>query len=147
MVYPAAVYLSYPTEYGTVYSKKELYGIANVCREKGLLLYLDGARLGYGLAIPDTDVTLADIAKVCEWRDKGRSSLRRGHRISQRKRPQMFYDLYSPTGWSAGEGKTAWRAVRCIVYGRYLYLDLQTGHPLRGRSARSLPTKGISFLC
>jgi threonine aldolase len=66
MVYPAAVYLSYPTEYGTVYSKKELYEIADVCREKGLLLYLDGARLGYGLAIPDTDVTLADIAKVCD---------------------------------------------------------------------------------
>lgn len=36
MVYPAAVYLSYPTEYGTVYSKKELYEIADVCREKGV---------------------------------------------------------------------------------------------------------------
>lgn len=66
MVYPAAVYLSYPTEYGAIYSKEELYAIAATCREKGLLLYLDGARLGYGLAVPDADATLTDIAAVCD---------------------------------------------------------------------------------
>ena len=55
--------LSQPTEYGTLYSKKELSDISAVCREYKLPLFLDGARLGYGLMSPETDVTLEDIAK------------------------------------------------------------------------------------
>ena len=66
MVYPAAVYISYPTEYGTLYSRKELEALSDVCREKGLFLYLDGARLGYGLAAKQADVTLSDIARFCD---------------------------------------------------------------------------------
>lgn len=63
MVFPGMVYLSHPTEYGTLYSKKELSDISAVCREYKLPLFLDGARLGYGLMSPETDVTLEDIAK------------------------------------------------------------------------------------
>ena len=66
MVFPAAVYISYPTEYGTLYSLGELEDLSAVCREKGLLLYLDGARLGYGLAARQSDVSLADIARLCD---------------------------------------------------------------------------------
>ncbi|MBQ3133646.1 MAG: aminotransferase class I/II-fold pyridoxal phosphate-dependent enzyme [Clostridia bacterium] len=66
MVFPGMVYISHPTEYGTLYSKQELTDLAEVCREFGMRLYLDGARLGYALASYETDVTLADIARLCD---------------------------------------------------------------------------------
>ena len=66
MVFPGMVYISHPTEYGTLYSKKELSDISAVCREYKLPLYLDGARLGYGLMSRETDVTLADVAELCD---------------------------------------------------------------------------------
>jgi threonine aldolase len=66
MVYPAMVYISHPTEYGTLYSKKELEDIKNVCQKYNMLLYMDGARLGYGLGAENTDVTLDVIAKNCD---------------------------------------------------------------------------------
>lgn len=62
MVFPGMVYISHPTEYGTLYSRDELKALHKVCSKYQLPLYLDGARLGYGLACPHTDVTLADIA-------------------------------------------------------------------------------------
>lgn len=63
---PKLVYISNPTEYGTLYSLKELEALSAVCREKGLYLFLDGARLGYGLMAAGYDVTLADIARLCD---------------------------------------------------------------------------------
>lgn len=66
MVAPGMVYLSQPTEYGTLYSLAELTAISNVCHEHHLPLYLDGARLAYALACGANDVTLPDIAKLCD---------------------------------------------------------------------------------
>ncbi len=66
MVFPGMVYISHPTEYGTLYSKRELEELSSVCHKYQLPLYMDGARLGYGLMSYDTDVTLADIAKYCD---------------------------------------------------------------------------------
>lgn len=66
MVFPGMVYISHPTENGTLYSKKELEDISAVCRKHNIYLYMDGARLGYGLMSKDTDVTLEDIAKLCD---------------------------------------------------------------------------------
>lgn len=66
MVFPGMVYLSHPTEYGTLYTKKELEDIAEVCHRYEMPLFLDGARLGYGLMSYDTDVTLPDIAQICD---------------------------------------------------------------------------------
>jgi len=66
MVLPAMVYLSHPTEYGTLYTKAELTAVAAVCRKYGIFLFLDGARLGYGLASDDSDLTLPDIAALCD---------------------------------------------------------------------------------
>ncbi len=66
MVFPGMVYISYPTEYGTLYTKKELEDIAGICRRYGIPLFLDGARLGYGLASRAADVTLKDIARLCD---------------------------------------------------------------------------------
>ena len=66
MVPPGMVYLSHPTEYGTLYTKAELEAIHQVCRQYQLRLYLDGARLGYGLMADGTDVTLEDLARLCD---------------------------------------------------------------------------------
>lgn len=66
MVYPGMVYVSHPTEFGTLYSKAELTAIANVCKNYNLPLYLDGARLGYGLMSDESDLTLEDIASLCD---------------------------------------------------------------------------------
>ena len=66
MVFPGMVYISHPTEYGTLYSRKELEELSAVCREYKMPLYLDGARLIYGIASTETDVTLQDIAKLCD---------------------------------------------------------------------------------
>ena len=66
MVFPGMVYISHPTEYGTLYSKKELEELSSVCRKYKLPLFLDGARLGYGLMSEETDVTLPMIAKYCD---------------------------------------------------------------------------------
>ena len=66
MTFPGMVYLSHPTEYGTLYTKAELSAIAGICRQYGLRLYLDGARLAYGLMSRETDLTLADIAQLCD---------------------------------------------------------------------------------
>ena len=66
MVAPGVAYLSHPTEYGTVYTLAELEALAAVCHDFGMRLFLDGARLGYGLAAAGADVTLADIARLCD---------------------------------------------------------------------------------
>ena len=66
MVTPGMLYISHPTELGTLYSFSELEAISRVCRKAGIPLYLDGARLGYGLAADGTDVTLKDVARLCD---------------------------------------------------------------------------------
>ena len=66
MVFPGMVYISHPTEYGTLYSKAELENLSQVCRRYALPLFLDGARLGYGLMSRETDLRLEDIARLCD---------------------------------------------------------------------------------
>lgn len=66
MVFPGMVYISHPTEFGTLYTLEELAALSNVCREANIPLYMDGARLGYALATDKTDVTLKDIARLCD---------------------------------------------------------------------------------
>lgn len=66
MVMPGMVYISHPTEYGTLYSRSELEEISHICRQYQIPLYLDGARLAYGLACPDNDLSLKDLASLCD---------------------------------------------------------------------------------
>lgn len=66
MVAPGMLYISFPTEYGTVYSLKELEDISAACHEAEIPLFIDGARLGYGLAAEGNDVTLKDIARLSD---------------------------------------------------------------------------------
>lgn len=65
-VQPKLVYISFPTENGTIYSKKELTDIYTVCKENDLILFIDGARLGYGLASDKNDLTLSELAERCD---------------------------------------------------------------------------------
>ena len=66
MVFPGMVYVSHPTEYGTLYSKDELTKISDICQSYDIPLFLDGARLGYGLMSMESDLTLPDIARLCD---------------------------------------------------------------------------------
>ena len=66
MVYPGMVYISFPTEYGTIYSLDELKAIKAICEEYEIPLFIDGARLGYGLASPAADVDLKTLASLCD---------------------------------------------------------------------------------
>lgn len=66
MANPKMVYLSFPTEYGTIYSRHELEEIYLLCRQYDLLLFIDGARLGYGLVSPEADIDLPGLAQLCD---------------------------------------------------------------------------------
>ena len=66
MVFPGMVYISFPTEYGTLYSKAELKAVKTVCEAYKLPLFVDGARLGYGLMSPDCDITLQELSGLCD---------------------------------------------------------------------------------
>lgn len=66
MVYPGMVYISHPTEYGTLYKKNELKDIYKVCKKYKIPLYIDGARLGYGLVSKESDMTIKEFAKLCD---------------------------------------------------------------------------------
>ena len=66
MVIPGAVYISYPTEYGTLYTKDELSKISNICRKFDISLFIDGARMGYGIVAKGADITLEYLAQCCD---------------------------------------------------------------------------------
>ena len=66
MVMPGLVYISQPTEFGTLYSLEELTKISEICHRRNVPLYVDGARLAYALACPQNDVTLPDLARLCD---------------------------------------------------------------------------------
>lgn len=66
IVQPGMVYLSQPTETGLLYTRTELEGFRAVCDRYGMYLYIDGARCGYGLAAPENDVDLTDLARLTD---------------------------------------------------------------------------------
>lgn len=66
MVIPGMVYISYPTEFGTLYTKEELTAIYSTCQEYHIPLFIDGARLGYGLMSPASDLTLPELSHLCD---------------------------------------------------------------------------------
>lgn len=66
MVQPKLVYISNPTEIGSIYNKEELTTLSETCRKNNLILYLDGARLGYALCAEDNDLDLPMLAELCD---------------------------------------------------------------------------------
>lgn len=113
MVFPGMVYISHPTEYGTLYTKGELAELADICLEYHIPLYLDGARLGYALAA-DTDVTLKDVADYCDVFYIGGTKVGAlcGEAVGFHKRdvPAHFLTRIKQRR-SAGKGQTAWNPV------------------------------------
>lgn len=65
-VQPGMVYISHPTEYGALYTRAELEALHEVCRQHGIPLFVDGARLGYGLTSDGTDLALPDLARLAD---------------------------------------------------------------------------------
>ena len=66
MVYPGMVYITFPSELGTLYTKKEIGDIYTICQNYNIPLYIDGARLGYGLMANGCDITLEWLCKHCD---------------------------------------------------------------------------------
>ncbi len=66
MVFPGMVYISFPTEYGTLYTKEELTQLSAVCQKHKIPFYIDGARLGYGLCAPGNDVSIQFLSSICD---------------------------------------------------------------------------------
>ena len=66
MVRPGAVYLTHPTEYGTLYTRSQIERVRALCDRYEMKLYVDGARLGYALGCPENDLTLSDLARLCD---------------------------------------------------------------------------------
>ena len=109
MVRPGAVYISHPTEYGTLYTKSELQDLRRVCDEYDSPLYLDGARLGYALAAPDTNVTLHDLCELCDVFYIGGTKVGAlcGEAVvfARRKSPKHFLSIIKQHGALVAKGR------------------------------------------
>ncbi|MDR0625334.1 MAG: aminotransferase class I/II-fold pyridoxal phosphate-dependent enzyme [Holosporales bacterium] len=66
LVHPKLVYITHPTEYGTLYTKAELKAISDVCKKRGLYLFVDGARLGYGMTAKGSDFDIKFLTECCD---------------------------------------------------------------------------------
>ena len=109
MVRPGAVYISHPTEYGTLYTKEELVALRGVCDQYDIPLFMDGARLGYGLAAPDADLTLHDLCELCDVFYIGGTKVGAlcGEAVvfSRRKAPKHFLSIIKQHGALVAKGR------------------------------------------
>ncbi|MBO5512715.1 MAG: aminotransferase class I/II-fold pyridoxal phosphate-dependent enzyme [Clostridia bacterium] len=109
MVRPGAVYISHPTEYGTLYTKEELTALRRVCDEYEIPLFMDGARLGYGLAAPDADLTLHDLCDLCDVFYIGGTKVGAlcGEAVvfARRKAPRHFLSIIKQHGALVAKGR------------------------------------------
>ena len=109
MVRPGAVYISHPTEYGTLYKKEELSALRAVCDAYEIPLFMDGARLGYGLAAPDSDLTLHDLCDLCDVFYIGGTKVGAlcGEAVvfARRKAPKHFLSIVKQHGALVAKGR------------------------------------------
>ena len=109
MVFPGMVYISHPTEYGTLYTKEELASLSQICRNYDIPLYLDGARLITGLACPENELELSDIARLCDVFYIGgtKAGLLCGEAVvfSGKKAPAHFLTLVKQHGALLAKGR------------------------------------------
>lgn len=105
MVHPGMVYLSHPTEYGTLYSKAELTAIAQVCRHYQIPLFLDGARLGYGLASPESDLDLQAIAELTDVFYIGGTKMGAFLVFTKNNQPKHFTSIVKQHGALLAKGR------------------------------------------
>ncbi len=109
MVTPGMVYISHPTEYGTLYTKQELTELRAICDKFGMTLFLDGARLGYALMSRDSDLELKDIASLCDVFYIGGTKVGAlcGEAVvfAKGKTPEKFYTLTKQHGAMTAKGR------------------------------------------
>lgn len=128
MVSAGMVYISHPTEYGTLYSKDELTQLANVCQTFDIPLFLDGARLAYALAVPDNEVDLATIANLCDIFYFGgtKAGLMFGEAVvfsNPKFTPKHFYTLTKQQGALLAKGY--WLGIQFdTLFSNDLYLNI-----------------------
>ena len=111
-VQPKMVYISNPTEMGTLYTRAELELLAGVCRKNGLYLYMDGARLGYGLSAAGNELDLKTIAGLCDVFYIGGTKVGalfgEAVVIANPGLKEDFRYIMKRKGCAAGKGETFW---------------------------------------
>ncbi len=125
MVRPGLVYLTHPTEYGTLYTKAQMRRVRALCDAYGMKLYVDGARLGYALGCPENDLSLSDLAVLCDAFSIGGTKLGLlcGEAVVfSREAPKMLLSQIKRHGGLLARG-----AVRCVLYRRAVRIDRQRG--------------------
>ena len=122
MVSPKLVYISDTTEIGTVYTKAELTALRHCCDEHGLLLFLDGARLGSALTSPESDLTLADLAALTDVFTIGgtKNGALFGEAVVHDGPLRPLPLAHQAAGRYAGQGPAAGRTVPGAAEGRSL---------------------------
>ncbi|HFI0977854.1 TPA: low specificity L-threonine aldolase [Streptococcus suis] len=127
MVHPGMVYISHPTEYGTLYSKSELEELSQVCRTHSIPLFLDGARLGYGLAARETDLDLQTIAELTDVFYIGGTKLGAllGEALvfTKNNQPKNFVSIVKHHGTLLAKGRVTGVQFDCL-FTDDLYLEL-----------------------
>lgn len=149
MVFPGMVYISHPTEYGTLYSKSELAEIAAVTGKYNIPLYLDGARLGYALAAEENDVSLEDLARLCDVFYIGGTKVGAlcGEAVvfKKGKAPKYFMTIVKQNGAMLAKGRILGVQFDALFTGG-LYYTLGERAMERARQLKALfKEKGYSF--
>ena len=148
MVFPGMVYISHPTEYGTLYSRSELEQLSQVCRQFEIPLFLDGARLGYGLAA-DTDLDLASIAELTDVFYIGGTKMGAliGEAVvfTKNNQPKHFVPIVKQHGALLAKGRLVGVQFDCL-FTDDLYLELgRHGIEMAGKLRAILEEKGYPF--
>ena len=149
MVVPGMIYISHPTEYGTLYTKSELVALRAVADKYKMKLFLDGARLGYGLMSLDTDVTLPDIAKLCHVFYIGGTKVGAlcGEAIvfSKGEAPERFHSLTKQHGAMLAKGRLLGVQFETLFTDN-LYLEISKNAIDRAEELKSLfKSRGYEF--
>ncbi|GAU08244.1 threonine aldolase family protein [Desulfoplanes formicivorans] len=149
MVHPAAVYISDSTELGTVYTLDELEEIAAVCRELGLYLHLDGARLGCALTSTHSDVTMADIARLTDvlyiGGTKNGALLGEAIVISNRELQSHFRYHIKQRGGMLAKGRVLGSQFAGLFTDGLFYRLAEHANTMAARMARGIEDLGFSF--
>ncbi|HEL2054660.1 TPA: amino acid lyase [Streptococcus suis] len=149
MVHPGMVYISHPTEYGTLYSKTELEDLSKVCQQHNIPLFLDGARLGYGLAARDTDLDLKTIAELTDVFYIGGTKLGAlmGEALvfTKNNQPKNFVSIVKHHGALLAKGRVTGVQFDCL-FTDDLYLELgRHAIAMAEQLTQILEEKGFQF--
>lgn len=148
MVFPGMVYISHPTEYGTLYSRSELEQLSQICQQFEIPLFLDGARLGYGLAA-DTDLDLASIAELTDVFYIGGTKMGAliGEAVvfTKNNQPKHFVPIVKQHGALLAKGRLVGVQFDRLFTDNF-YLELgQHGIEMAGKLRAILEEKGYPF--